>query len=145
MRRWLVLAGFVLLTGAVVWAQAKKNADAAGKVEDEILKLQSAWLAAEARGDVAALDKLIASDFIGMGFGGGVLNKEDIIPSDGDSGERMWGKSSVQEPTVRVFGDTAVAMGRIVREAPDTPGFRFTMVYQKRGAAWQMIAAHLAR
>ena len=78
-------------------------------------------------------------------FGGNVVNKEDVIPADG-GGERIWAKASLKDATVRVFGDTGVVMGRVVVDDPNQPGaFRFTMVFMKRAASWQVVAAHLSR
>ena len=146
MRRWLLVVSLAMALASVVLAQATRNiAEHSTKVEDEILKLQGDWLSAEARGDPAALDRLFADDFIGTAFGGNVVNKDDVIPREG-GGNRLWAKSTLKDPTVRVFGNTAVVMGRVVVEDPQQPGeFRFTMVYMKRAAGWQVVAAHLSR
>ena len=56
------------------------------KPEDQVAQLERDWLAADARGDVATLQRIIAPDFIGGSFDGQVLNKEDIIPQDSAPG-----------------------------------------------------------
>lgn len=111
--------------------------------EDAVLQLVQTWLNAESEGDTAALDKLIADDFIGTGPGGNILNKSDIVPPAGGERPKM-AKSRVKESTVRLFGNTAVVMGSVAYETSSQPGFRFTLVFLNRGQGWQMIAAHLA-
>jgi hypothetical protein len=81
------------------------------KPEDQVAQLERDWLAADARGDVATLQRIIAPDFIGGSFDGQVLNKEDIIPQDSAPGG--FAGSSVGETSVRMFGDTAVLVGSI--------------------------------
>jgi len=114
------------------------------KAEDEIIKLERDWLAAEASGDMSTLRHLISDDFIGTAFGPNVLTKMDIVPPDGP-GENRIGKSSLRDATVKIFGDTAVLMGTVVMDDPKQPGgLRVTTVYQKHPQGWQMIAAHMS-
>jgi len=110
---------------------------------DPVLQLVQAWLNAESEGDSAALDKLIADDFLGTGPGGNILNKTDIVPPGGGERPKM-PKSRLKESTVRVFGNTAVVMGSVAYKTLPQPGFRFTLVFLNRGQRWQIIAAHLA-
>jgi hypothetical protein len=111
--------------------------------EDTVLQLVQTWLNAEAEGDSAALDKLIANDFLGTGPGGNILYKTDIVPPSGGERPKM-PKSRLKESTVRIFGSTAVVMGSVAYEGLPQPGFRFTLVFLNREQGWQMIAAHLA-
>ncbi len=146
MRRWLVVAGLAIALSSFVFAQStQKGGEQNAKVEEELLKLEREWLDAEARGDVTTLNRLFADDFIGSGFGNAILSKEDVIPRE-DTGANRLPKSSLKEATVRVFGDTAVVMGRVAAEDPNQPTqFRFTKVYIKRQNSWQVVAAHLSR
>ena len=114
------------------------------KPEDQVAQLERDWLAADAKGDVATLQRIIAPDFIGGSFNGQVLNKEDIIPQDSAPGG--FAGSSVGETSVRVFGDTAVLVGSIKPgKAKRADMVYVTLVCQKREAGWQMIAAQLSR
>lgn len=144
MKRRGVAAGLAGVLGLLAVLQAAPRSMAqASKVEDTVLQLVQAWLNAESGGDTAALDKLIAEDFIGTGPGGNILNKSDIVPPAGEERPRM-PKSHVKDSAVRLFGNTAVVMGSVAEETQDQPGFRFTLVFLNRGQGWQMIAAHLA-
>jgi len=144
MRRQMGTTGMLLAVGfiASVWV-APKSMPQGSNTDDTVLQLVQTWLNAESEGDTAALDKLIADDFIGTGPGGNILNKSDIVPPAGGERPKM-PKSHVKESTVRVFGNTAVVMGSVAYETLSQPGFRFTLVFLNRGKGWQMIAAHLA-
>ena len=146
MNRRFVLA--VLLLAALALALFHASASASGRqaprAEDQLLKLERDWLDADARGDHAALDRVIADDFIGNGFGN-ILYKDDVAPADAPAKPAST-KYSVKESSVRLFGETGVVMSTVAVEDPQKPGeFRCTLVFQKRGDAWKMIAAHLSR
>jgi len=81
MRRWLVVLGLALMLCLVVLPQTKvRSADQTVRAEDELVRLVREWLNAEARNDRAALDRLVADDFIGTPFGGNIVTKADILP-----------------------------------------------------------------
>ncbi len=116
----------------------------APRPEDQLVQLVRDWLAADARGDHAALDRLIADDFMGYAHGN-IVSKDDIAPADAPPKTNVT-KYSLQESSVRLYGDTGVVMSRVVIEGAPPPGeFKCTLVFQKRAAAWKMIAAHMAR
>ena len=66
------------LAAALTFAQAQ--AAGANKPEDQVTQLERDWLAADAKGDAASLNRIISDDFIGSAFDGAVLSKQDIIP-----------------------------------------------------------------
>ena len=116
---------------------------ASPKAEDQVVQLERDWLAADAKGDVVGLRRIIADDFIGSSPDGHVLSKSDIIPQGGGPGG--FAGATPGATSVRVFGDTAVLMGSIkTAGAPQAKDMRVTLVCQKRPQGWQMIAAHLA-
>ncbi len=131
----------IVLTGALCGlAQAQTAPNS--KPEDQVTQLERDWLAADAKGDAASLGRIIADDFVGSSFSGELLSKQDIIPQEGAPGGFAGATSS--DTNVRIFGDTAVLMGSINTANPNKQ-IRVTLVCQKRGQGWQMIAAHLAR
>ena len=116
---------------------------ASPNAEDQVVQLERDWLAANAKGDVAGLRRIIADDFIGNSPDGHVLSKSDIVPQGGGPGG--FAGATPGATSVRVFGDTAVLMGSIkTAGAPQPKDMRVTLVCQKRPQGWQMIAAHLA-
>lgn len=138
MRRGLLFTVAALACAAMLWSQAAP----APTADEQVRKVVQEWLDAESRGDRAALERIIADDFVGAGFGGNVLSKRDIVPIE-ETGSRM-PPSAVKEITVRTYGDTAVAIGRAARKSGEGE-FRFFIVEQKRGGAWQMVACNLTR
>jgi len=143
MKRHAVAVGMVVVLVLIATLQvAPKSMSQDANTEDTVLQLVQKWLNAESQGDSTTLDKLIADDFIGTGPGGNILNKPDIVPPAGEERPKM-PKSHVKESAVRLFGNTAIAMGSVAYDTPSQPGFRFTLVFLNRGQGWQIIAAHL--
>lgn len=140
-RALIVVSLSVVSLAAVATKVASGQAAAGAKPVDQVAQLERDWLAADGKGDVAALRRIVADDFIGQ-FDGPVLTKEDIIPRDGYRGE--FAGATPAGTNIRVFGDTAVLMGSIkttnINQASE---IRVTLVCQKRAQGWQMIAAHL--
>jgi ketosteroid isomerase-like protein len=145
MKRRAVLASLLVAFSFFLVVRALPvRAAQAPRPEDQLLQLVRNWLDADARGDHAALDRIIADDFMGFAHGN-VVSKDDIAPADAPPKTNVI-KYSLQESSVRLFGDTGVVMSRVVVEDPKQPGeFKCTLVFQKRGDAWKMIAAHMAR
>ena len=79
--------------------------------EQEVTQVEHDWLTADAKGDAASLRRIIADDFIGSSFDGGVLSKQDVIPQGGRPGG--FAGATPSDTSVRVFGDTGVLMGVI--------------------------------
>jgi ketosteroid isomerase-like protein len=126
-------------------SNAATSPTANAKSEDDVRKLEQAWLDAAAVPDLAALRKMLDDDFMGTSFGVGVLNKTDVIPPDGSTENHM-PKCVLKESTVRLYGDTAVLMGIVEMQVPQTPErIRMTTVFRKRREGWQVIAVHMSK
>jgi ketosteroid isomerase-like protein len=145
MIRWILTLPFVFVLSTSAMAQSSSQ-NAPVNPQDEILKLQRAWLEAESKGDTATLRKLIDDEFIGTSFDGNILDKDDIAPPGNAADANHLPPSTLEDATVRMFGTTAVVMGRVKLDSPTHPGrFRFTMVYFQRPQGWKIVAAHLTR
>ncbi len=147
MNRCFVLAVLLLAALALALMNFVPRASAqSAPTEDPLVQLVRDWLAAEARNDRAALDRLIDDGFVGATFNGSVLSKDDIVPAATDPAANRFPKSLLKEATSRRFGDTGVVVGRIAADDAQPPmEFRCTLVFQKRADAWRMIAAHMSR
>lgn len=135
----------VLVASAYLLIAARPDAPAQlTSPEQQINRLEHAWLAAEASGNLAELRSLIADDFIGSSTAPGVLTKNDIVPPDGYPFGRL-PKSSLRDSAVRVSGDCAVFIGYVTFDNSNQPGgLRVMNVYQKGAHGWHMIAADLS-
>jgi ketosteroid isomerase-like protein len=140
--RSLNYAFLILCIGATI-AQSQ-TAATTSKPEDQVAQVERDWLAADAKGDAAALRRIISDDFVGSSFDGGVLNRADIIPENGAPGG--FAGATLGETNVRVFGDTGVIMG-VITPASGSQGQKIhvALVCQKRPQGWQIIAAELTQ
>ena len=142
-RRFITYAVLFVWVSATLSVAQQQSIASTSKPEDQVTQLERDWLTADGKGDVAFLQQMIADDFIGSSFDGGLLNKEDIIPQGGKPGG--FAGATPGETNVRIFGDTAVLMGVITTADPQPNEIRVTLVCQKRPQGWQMIAARLTR
>jgi ketosteroid isomerase-like protein len=142
-RRFIAYAVLFVWVSATLSVAQQQSIASTSKPEDQVTQLERDWLTADGKGDVAFLQQMIADDFIGSSFDGGLLNKEDIIPQGGKPGG--FAGATPGETNVRIFGDTAVLMGVITTADPQPNEIRVTLVCQKRPQGWKMIAARLTR
>ena len=140
-RRFIAYAVLFVWVSATLSVAQQQSITSTSKPEDQVTQLERDWLTADGKGDVAFLQQMIADDFIGSSFDGGLLNKEDILPQGGKPGG--FAGATPSETNVRIFGDTAVLMGVITTAGPQPQQIRATLVCQKRPQGWQMIAARL--
>ena len=115
---------------------------------DQILELGQQWATAELRGDADALGTLLAPDFVCVGPLGFVLDKEQYLAGrrSGDLQQRAFAWEDVR---VRVYGETAVAVGSQVQQTTyqghDASGrFRATQVAVRQAEGWRLVSLHLS-
>ncbi len=103
------------------------------------------WMDALARNDVAAVERIVADDYI-ITAGAKLMNKtEDLAVLK--LGVVKFLSAETSDVNVRVFGNTAIVTGagRYVmnwRGRRVELRNRFTDVYVKRGGRWQPVASH---
>jgi hypothetical protein len=113
------------------------------------LEADRARFEAQVKGDVAALDKLLATDLTYVHSSGVVETKDEFVGAI-RSGKYKY-KSIVPEGvTVRAHGDTAVVHGKatidVVSSGRDVHVLLvFTDVWVKRDGRWQMVSWHSTR
>jgi ketosteroid isomerase-like protein len=134
----LLIVGLAAMIGP---AQGQTAGPSSG-AEEQVRQLERDWLAADAKGDVASLRRIIADDFIGSSFDGQVLSKHDIVPER--TGPGGFAGATPGDTNVRVFGDTAVLMG-VINTGGGPGKVHVTLVFQKKPEGWRMIAAELTR
>jgi len=139
-----ILTSLVLISGLSFFAagQTTNQKASTAPAEQEVSAAVAKWLASSQDGDFTALRKLVADDFIGTTFSGEVVSKEDVAPQGGGG---SFPEGAVQDLHVRVYGDTAVAIGALVFKSNQPGTLRFTEVWTRRQTGWQMVAAHLSR
>src|SRR5881227_2581833 len=115
-------------------------------VEETIRKLDNERIQAQIHADAAALDRIYAADFIGVGPSGTVRTKPQVI-SDFTSGDLKFQSITTDEVQVRVYENTAVETGLSTMVGQDKGkavprDTRFTRVWVKQQGRWRLVANH---
>ena len=111
---------------------------------EEVLAIERQWTEAHLQGQSATLERLMAEDYIKIQPNGSVAGKAEVLASY-QSGERVWESAQADEYDVRLYGETAVVIGRwTARGVNHGQRFdyaaRFLSVYVRRDGRWQMVA-----
>ena len=147
MRKTLVISSLILATVSMALAQkhsAQKSVN--GSVQQVIRQMDHERIQAQINADAAALSRIYADDFIGIGPSGTVRTKTQVI-SDFTSGELKFQSITTDDVRVRVYGNTAVETGRSTMIGQDkgkaVPSEnRFTRVWIKQSGRWRLVANH---
>jgi ketosteroid isomerase-like protein len=128
---------------ALAFAAARNKPDTESST---ILGLENKWNAAYQRGDIAAMDSLLADDFIITVEDGSTFSKPGYIAHNGDSTVHVK-KSEMSDLRVRMHGNTAVVTGAYHEKGtskgkPYEYRDRFTDVWMNINGRWQVIASH---
>ncbi|HJU38188.1 MAG TPA: nuclear transport factor 2 family protein, partial [Tahibacter sp.] len=125
------------------------HAQSPGPAEAELIGLQNAWAAARIDGDTAFLEKLYAKEFRIVNAGGGVVGRDADIAL---FATRTIRPEYIRDEDMRVsrYGDTALVTGveklkGTYNGVPGEMALRFTNVYVRRDARWQMVSHHSTR
>jgi uncharacterized protein (TIGR02246 family) len=147
MRRTLVMA-LLVLTAAPITLGQKQSArrDQRRSVEQAIRQLDHERIQAQIGADRAALDRIYADDFVGIGPSGTVRTKAQVL-SDFTSGSLKFQSITTDDVEVRVYGNTAVEIGRSTMIGQDNNKAvpvdnRFTRVWVKQQGRWRLVANH---
>ncbi len=133
-------------------AKGKNGSDAQSKIVAEILRLEEALKEAGSRGDVKAIERLIADDAIAT-FPDGRIDEQTkkttltLFKSGEDFGSQVEHKND--EVKVFLHGDTAGVNGRQTStgqyQGQEINGqVRYTHVWVKRQGRWQLVASQWA-
>ena len=131
----------VLVFGVAATGVAQKES-----VEETIRKLDSERIQAQIHADAAALDRIYADDFIGVGPSGTVRTKPQVI-ADFTAGDLKFQSITTDEVKVRVYENTALETGLSTMLGQDKGKAvpretRFTRVWIKQEGRWRLVANH---
>lgn len=109
----------------------------------EVLAAEQAWLKAHLELDLEAIEQLMAQDYVQIGDSGQVIRRARAISSLA-SGTRHWDSVHIDQLQVRVYGDTAVVVGRWVAKGqnagkPFDYSSRYASVWVKSEERWRMV------
>lgn len=117
--------------------------------EQQVRELAAEWAAAEQHGDTAALDRILADEFVGIGPRGFMLTKQEWLQRH-QAGALVYDALSLDDVQVRAYGgDTAVMVARETQAAryqgQPMPGeFRTTLVWVRQDGSWRLAGTQLS-
>ena len=147
MRKTFVIAVLVLTTASLGLGQKQRTRRAPQRSVDQVIRqVDHERIQAQIGADAAALDRIYADDFIGIGPSGTVRTKAQVI-ADFTSSDLKFQSITTDDVHVRVYGNTAVETGRSTMIGQDKGKTvprdnRFTRVWIKQGAHWRLVANH---
>jgi Domain of unknown function (DUF4440) len=148
MYRRALIGAIAMLMVVASTAFAGQSA-AARKDEDDVRKAERDRFAAMVKADVAALDKLLASELVYTHGDARRIDKAAFL-ADFKTGAFKYTTIEPNDIAVNVYGDTAVVTGgaamRVVQNGTSTDiRIRYTNVQVRRSGAWQMVAWQATR
>lgn len=143
MKRILIISGLLAATCLSAMAQTTgKPATDDSAVRETLIKLTQNWIDAETQKDGAALDRLLADDFVGTAPSGDKLTKKMIVPDPKGPGGGL--SFTGGDFVARTFGgDMGVVFGNGTWTAKDQGTLCFTLAFVKRGDRWQIVTVHI--
>ena len=108
-----------------------------------------AYDAAQVNGDGAALERLVADDYVLVNGGGQVQDKARLIADYVAPGFKL-DPFTIEEPVEKVLGDTALLGGRVNMTGTDG-GQRFALVvrfvdtWARRDGQWRVVYSQVTR
>jgi ketosteroid isomerase-like protein len=144
MKRSLMMGSLLFL--AAVSANAQPQSQSQRDVVEEIRKVDRERIQAQINADSAALGRIYAEDFIGIGPSGTVRTKKEVL-SDFASGSLKFQSIVTDDVKIRVYGNAAVETGLSTMKGRDADKVvpeenRFTRVWIKQGGQWRLVANH---
>jgi ketosteroid isomerase-like protein len=145
MRRTLII--LVVTAASIAPGQAQNAPRASRKNVDQIIRhVDQERIQAQIGADAAALDRIYADDFIGIGPSGVARTKPQVI-ADFTSGNLRFQSITTDDVRVRVYGNTAVETGRSTMIGQDGAkpvprDNRFTRVWVKQQRGWRLVSNH---
>ena len=124
------------------------EADRESNEAQALLKLEREWIEAFKNRDKAALERILADDFIFTDDEGQVYGKTQYI--EAVTQVIKVGSYAVDDHTIRVYGDTGIVAarwtGKITVDGKDASGsIRYTDTFVKRQGRWQVVASQDTR
>ena len=143
----LILAVFVGLAAGLTLSI--EVAAQAANVEQTLLQLERDWEQANAKNDTAALERILAPEYVTTDSDGRLMTRAETFARR-KSGAVKFTTFTQDDYKVHVVGDTAIVTGRStikgIRDGKEWSGQeRWTDVFVRRNGRWQAVATHSSR
>jgi ketosteroid isomerase-like protein len=118
-------------------------------VEQAILQLEREWEQAIVKNDIAALERILAPEFVSTDSDGRLTTRAEMFARR-RAGAIKYTAYTQDDYKFRIVGNTAVVTGRStmkgMRDDKDITGQeRWTDVFVQRDGRWQALASHASR
>jgi ketosteroid isomerase-like protein len=114
--------------------------------EQELTAIEHALAASWKKGDCDAWSGHIAEGWSVVHLDGSIISRDQALTMCRGPRSATIESFTVDELSIRLFGDTAVVTGRSVlqlrAEKPMTVRLRFTDVFVRRDGVWKAVASH---
>ena len=140
----------IFLTVIMLFSVGQTSDSQSGAAEQEVRKLERAWLDAYEQHDVKAMNAIVADDFIITFPDGTKQTKPQIIdsiktPRSPANPQKFY----TEDVRARVYGETVILTGRVISEFQrDGKSVKeqmlYTDTYVRRNGRWQVVASHLS-
>ena len=111
------------------------------RADQSVIQSTEEWLHDISQGNKSALNAITDPAFIATSPVGDVLTKDRLIPEQG-AVQRL-PQFTLQAPTVRISGSTAILMGLLHPAEPGTD-LNSTFVFISAGVKWKLVGLHLS-
>ena len=147
MKSMAPLAIFLCLS--IVLTSPKQTAAQVANVEQTLLQLVRDWEQANRNNDAAALERILAPEFVSTDSDGRLVTKAEMFARR-KSGAVKFTEFTQDDYKVHILGDTAIVTGRSTlkgtRDGKNLSGReRWTDVFVRRNGSWQAVASHSSR
>ncbi len=139
----VLLALLLLPMPNALFAQTKINKASA----EQLMQMERDWSQADVKKDAAALNRILAEDWIGIDFQGTVLTKAEVLSQiDLHSDATATESTELGEMKIRIFGNTALVSGTEIEKSEykgkDSSGkYVWTDVFVRRKGRWQAVSS----
>jgi hypothetical protein len=117
-------------------------------VARDLEKIERQLAATRESGECTAWSSMLAPEWSVIHIDGGVMTRDEAVEMCNEPRPTKQ-DFTVDELSVRAFGDTAVVRGRTTVVTgggdPTTVTLRFTDVFVRRAGRWQVVASHATR
>ena len=143
MRRILTLSLLTVALVGIARAQGTGKGRTDAEVEKEILQLENERDEARQKGDMKALDRILADDYFYIGVRGNVRTKANRI-DDYEAGVIKVYSIKKDKFLFKIYGDTVLMSGRETSTTeyhgkPNIKPRQFTNVYIKLDGRWRLV------
>ncbi len=145
-----LMAGLFILCVACESRAQSKPPGSPEQIRNDLVRIEQEIGQANLDCDYKYFDRIEGEDFLFTDANGVLTDKKQDMAGEKDC-RKHEGKYEVNEPLVRIYGNTAVVTGQVTTTANNKEGktvvrrSRFTDVFVWRHERWELVAGHSSR